>query len=136
MAKKKEKKEKQSVDFSDFIKTTLKDMVMNKLHMIKDICEKYQGLEPIDPNDWIHLANFVAEVSRIAIKSGEIRSSIYRTEISKRASFGLINKVREAERKRFIINFINKLSDDDENNVYVCYMIFSHLSIMLFENSK
>ena len=133
---KKEKKEKQVNDFSEFVKVTLKDMVMNKLHMIKDICEKYQGLEPIEPNDWIHLANFVAEVSRVAIKSGETSSSIYRTEISKCGSFGLINKVRELERKRFIINFINKLSDDEDNNAYVCYMIFSHLSIMLSENSK
>ena len=133
---KKEKKEKQVNDFSEFVKVTLKDMVMNKLHMIKDICEKYQGLESIEPNDWIHLANFVAEVSRAAIKSGETSSSIYRTEISKRGSFGLINKVRESERKKFIINFINKLSDDEDNNAYVCYMIFSHLSIMLSENSK
>jgi hypothetical protein len=139
MAKKKEKEKKEirkKYDYSDFIKTTMCDMILAKVPYIKEICEKYTTIEPMTPDEWKLFENLVVEISHAASAVGETNMN-YRLEPVKRATYTLTNKVRERQSRSNILHFIKEITPDDRDyTIHCCRQIFTHMSIMCNENSR
>ena len=131
------KKEKKTpADYKPFIKTTLYWIVKENIPYIKDVCENYSGIEPLPLDDWKKLDNIVIKVGKAAEESNVTAATKWKTEPSKRIQYTITHKVREKERKNFILRHIEMLSEDEDNNIHRCYLIYQHLRSLITESSK
>ena len=132
----KEKKEKRKVDFDPFIKTVIYKETMENMNWIVDVCRKYEGIGEITKEIWDKLNNFVLSVSKQA-RDWNYQSNCIIDKPYKMATYNISHRVREMQRKKFIIDWSERLiPGDEENNIYVCYQVFGHVAIWLSENSK
>ena len=132
----KEKKEKKKVDFDPFIKTVIYKETMENMNWIVDVCRKYEGIGEITKEIWDKLNNFVLSVSKQA-RDWNYQSNCIIDKPYKMATYNISHRVREMQRKKFIIDWSERLiPGDEENNIYVCYQVFGHVAIWLSENSK
>ena len=132
----KEKKEKRNVDFDPFIKTVIYKETMENMDWIVDVCRKYEGIGEITKEIWDKLNNFVLSVSKQA-RDWKYQSNCIIDKPYKMATYNISHRVREMQRKKFIIDWSERLiPGDEENNIYVCYQVFGHVAIWLSENSK
>lgn len=132
----KEKKEKRKVDFDPFIKTVIYKETMENMDWIVDVCRKYEGIGEITKGIWDKLNNFVLSVSKQA-RDWKYQSNCIIDKPYKIATYNISHRVREMQRKKFIIDWSERLiPGDEENNIYVCYQVFGHVAIWLSENSK
>ena len=132
----KEKKEKRKVDFDPFIKTVIYKETMENMDWIVDVCRKYEGIGEITKEIWDKLNNFVLSVSKQA-RDWNYQSNCIIDKPYKMATYNISHRVREMQRKKFIIDWSERLiPGDEENNIYVCYQVFGHVAIWLSENSK
>lgn len=137
MAKKtttKKESKKETIDFNPFIKTTMYEMMNKKIPYIKEVCEEYEGIEPMPADKWKLFDSMCVEIGISCAKSE--CSLKLRTEPYTRGKYGITQKVREMDRKRFILDFINRMDGEPENDFYCCYMIYLHMNIMCNETSK
>ena len=133
--KKETKKEKVAIEYSPFIKTYIFEKISNNLPRIIEICKKYEGIEPIGLDEWKYFDKLILEISKIRSESESLTYSNYiRFEPIKRQKYTITQKVREMERKRFILELSSQIKDDKDMNVHYCNLIFLHIAIMLEEN--
>lgn len=132
-AAKKEKKKKEKVDFNIFIKTTMYEMMKNKISCIKEVCEEYSGIEPMPADKWTLFDTICIEIGKCSPETGVVA---LRREPLSRGKYGITFKVREKYRKKYILDFINRMNGDDENDLYCCYMVYLHMNVMCSETSK
>ena len=134
--KKETKKEKVAIEYSPFIKTYLFEKISENLPRIIEICKKYEGIEPIGLDEWKYFDKLILEISKLRSESESPTYSNYiRFEPIKRQKYTITQKVREMERKRFILELSSQIKDDDKDmNVHYCNLIFLHIAIMLEEN--
>ena len=134
--KKETKKEKVAIGYSPFIKTCLFEKISENLPRIIEICKKYEGIEPMSLDEWKYFDKLILEISKIRSESESLTYSNYiRFEPIKRQKYTITQKVREMERKRFILELSSQIKDDDKDmNVHYCNLIFLHIAIMLEEN--
>ena len=134
-AKKETKKEKVAIEYSPFIKTYIFEKISNNLPRIIEICKKYEGIEPIGLDEWKYFDKLILEISKLRSESESPTYSNYiRFEPIKRQKYTITQKVREMERKRFILELSSQIKDDKDMNVHYCNLIFLHIAIMLEEN--
>lgn len=142
MAKKKitEKTEKvqkkKSVGYSEFICIVILQKISEKLPWIREVCEKYRGIEAAPIEVWKQMDEIVMDISREAERRGETGHH-YRTEPIKRATYNISHQVREKQRKDMILHWADQWIDGDTDwNVHVCNQIWLDIAIWLSENSK
>ena len=134
-AKKETKKEKVAIEYSPFIKTYLFEKISENLPRIIEICKKYEGIEPMGLDEWKYFDKLILEISKLRSESESPTYSNYiRFEPIKRQKYTITQKVREMERKRFILELSSQIKDDKDMNVHYCNLIFLHIAIMLEEN--
>jgi len=131
---KKETKEKEKIDFNPFIKTTMYEMIQKKIPYIKEVCEEYEGIEPMPADKWKLFDSLCVEIGICCAKQ-DCKLDL-RKEPFTRGKYGITQKVREMDRKRFILGFIGRMNGEVENDSYCCYMIYLHMNIMCSETSK
>ena len=144
MAKKKtsdEKKPKQKrPDFTDFIKCIIAPIIIREMSKMKEICEKYSGLDEMDIESWKYFNSILVECWNESVKYEEDTGYIVNpSEILKRASpYTLSHKVREMQRKEYILHHIEKIeqTQDIDKRIYHAYLIYSHISIFIGENAQ
>ena len=134
--KKETKKETVVIEYSPFIKTYLFEKISKNLPRIIEICKKYEGIEPMGVDEWKYFDKLILEISKIRSESESLTYSNYiRFEPIKRQKYTITQKVREMERKRFILEISSQIKEDDnDKNVHYCNLIFLHIAIMLEEN--
>ena len=130
---KKETKEKEKIDFDPFIKTTMYEMIQKKIPHIKEVCEEYE-VEPMPADKWKMFDSMCVEIGICCAKQ-DCKLDLRKEPLS-RGKYGITQKVREKERKKYILEFIGKMNGDAENDSYCCYMIYLHMNIMCSETSK
>ena len=129
------KKDIVAIEYSPFIKTCLFEKISNNLPRIIEICKKYEGIEPMGLDEWKYFDKLILEISKIRSESESPTYSNYiRFEPIKRQKYTITQKVREMERKRFILELSSQIKDDKDMNVHYCNLIFLHIAIMLEEN--
>ena len=135
-----EKKDK--AEFSKFISTTQKDIILKHLDRIEEICRTYQGINECPLDVWNELDSIVIEVGKAYYDSEDENEkngffTYMRVKPKKRATYTITQKVMEMEHKNFILEFCERIKDaDDERKVYYTHLIFCHLAIWLEENGK
>ena len=135
ITKKETKKEKVAIEYSPFIKTYLFEKISENLPRIIEICKKYEGIEPMGLDEWKYFDKLILEISKMRSESESLTYSNYiRFEPIKRQKYTITQKVREMERKRFILELSSQIKDDKDMNVHYCNLIFLHIAIMLEEN--
>ena len=134
--KKETKKEKVAIEYSPFIKTYLFEKISTNLPRIVEICKKYEGIEPMGSDEWEYFDKLVLEISKIRSESEPRTYSNYiRFEPINRQKYTITQKVREMERKRYILELSSRITEDNKDmNVHYCNLIFLHIAIMLEEN--
>ena len=133
--KKETKKDTVSIEYSPFIKTYLFEKISENLPRIIEICKQYEGIEPMGLDEWKYFDKLILEISKLRSESESPTYSNYiRFEPIKRQKYTITQKVREMERKRFILELSSQIKDDKDMNVYYCNLIFLHIAIMLKEN--
>ena len=71
-AEKSEKKQKKEpTRYSEFISTVMLKKISDNLPWIREVCEKYKGIEPIPLEEWKKLDNLIIEISKEAERCGE-----------------------------------------------------------------
>ena len=133
MAKKTTTK-KEKIDFNPFIKTTMYEMIKKKIPYIKEVCEEYAGIEPMPVDKWKLFDRLCVEIGKCSSKENGFME--LRKEPLTRGKYGITFKIREMERKKYILRFIERMNGDDENDFYCCYIIYLHMNIMCTETSK
>ena len=130
------KKEKVVIEYSPFIKTYLFEKISENLPRIIEICKQYEGIEPMGLDEWKYFDKLILEISKLRSESESPTYSNYiRFEPIKRQKYTITQKVREMERKRFILELSSQIKEDDKDmNVHYCNLIFLHIAIMLEEN--
>ena len=134
--KKETKKDKVAIEYSPFIKTYLFEKISNNLPRIIEICKKYEGIEPMDSEEWEFFDKLILEISKMRIKfESPTYSNYIRFEPIKRQKYTITQKVLEMERKRYILELSSQITEDDKDvNIHYCNLIFLHIAIMLEEN--
>ena len=134
--KKETKKDTVAIEYSPFIKTYLFEKISTNLPRIVEICKKYEGIEPMGLDEWEYFDKLVLEISKIRSESESPTYSNYiRFEPIKRQKYTITQKVREMERKRYILELLSRITEDNKDmNVHYCNLIFLHIAIMLEEN--
>ena len=143
MAKKKtttekseKKQKKEPARYSEFISTVMLKKISDNLPWIREVCEKYKGIEPVPLEIWKKLDELVIEISKEAKRCGE-DGYHYHTEPIKRATYNISHKVREMQRKDMILKWAEQWSSSDqEYNIHVCHQIYLDIAIWLTENAK
>ena len=143
MAKKKtttEKSEKnqkkEPARYSEFISTVMLKKISDNLPWIREVCEKYKGIEPVPLEIWKKLDELVIEISKDAERCEE-NGHYYHTEPIKRATYNISHKVREMQRKDSILKWAEQWSSSNqEYNIHVCHQIYLDIAIWLTENAK
>lgn len=132
----KKTKKRDSVGYSEFIRTVIFSKISEKCQWIHDICEKYKGINEAPLEVWKQMDEIVMDISREAARLGETGHH-YRTEPVKRATYNISHRVREMQRKDMIIDWADQWDDNDNDwNVHVCNQIWLDIAIWLSENSK
>ena len=109
---------------------------MENMDWIVDVCRKYEGIGEITKEIWDKLNNFVLSISKQA-RDWKYQSNCIIDKPYKMDTYNISHRVREMQRKKFIIDWSERLiPGDEENNIYVCYQVFGHVAIWLSENSK
>ena len=132
---------KKSVDYCDFIKVVIYKHINENIQQIRDICCKYQGIEPAPVECWRWLDELIVSINR-EYPDFPHEHNIYsdreygRTTSFVRANYGLTQKVREMDRKRFILMHIDDMDGDEEHRIHKCNMIYQNISGWLSETSK
>ena len=134
--KKETKKDTVAIEYSPFIKTYLFEKISTNLPRIVEICKKYEGIEPMGLDEWEYFDKLVLEISKIRSESEPRTYSNYiRFEPINRQKYTITQKVREMERKRYILELLSRITEDNKDmNVHYCNLIFLHIAIMLEEN--
>ena len=134
--KKETKKETVAIEYSPFIKTCLFEKISNNLPRIIEICKKYEGIEPMGSEEWEFFDKLILEISKVRSESESPTYSNYiRFEPIKRQKYTIVQKVREMQRKRHILELSSQITEDDKDkSVHYCNLIFLHIAIMLEEN--
>lgn len=134
--KKVSKDPKVEIEYSQFIKTHLFEKISENLPKITEICRKFEGIEPIGSEEWKYFDDLIIEISKIRSEYEPPTYSNYiRFEPIKRQKYAIAQKVREMERKRFILEFASRITEDEQKfNIHYCNLIFLHIAIMLEEN--
>ena len=133
---KKEKKDTVVIEYSPFIKTYLFEKISENLPRIIDICKKYEGIEPMGLEEWEYFDKLILEISKMRSEFEPPNYSNYiRFEPINRQKYTITQKVREMERKRYILEISSQIKEDDKDKkVHYCNLIFLHIAIMLEEN--
>ena len=134
--KKETKKDKVAIEYSPFIKTYLFEKISNNLPRIVEICKKYEGIEPMGLEEWEYFDKLILEISKMRSEFEPPNYSNYiRFEPINRQKYTITQKVREMERKRYILEISSQIKEDDKDkNIHYCNLIFLHIAIMLEEN--
>ena len=110
--------------------------ISDNLPWIREVCEKYKGIEPVPLEIWKKLDELVIEISKEAERCEE-NGHYYHTEPIKRATYNISHKVREMRRKDMILYWVDHWTDGDtEWNIHVCNQIWLDIAIWLSENAK
>ena len=136
---KKTVEKKNKAEFSKFISTTQKDIILKHLDRIEEICRTYQGINECPLDVWKELDSIVIEVGKAYYDSDDENGffTYMRVKPKKRATYSLTQRVMEMEHKNFILGFCERIKDaDEERKVYYTHLIFCHLAIWLEENGK
>ena len=139
---KKNVEKKNKAEYSKFISTTQKDIILKHLDRIEEICRTYQGINECPIDVWKELDSIVIEVGKAYYDSDDEndKNSFFtymRVKPKKRATYSLTQRVMEMEHKNFILGFCERIKDaDDERKVYYTHLIFCHLAIWFEENGK
>lgn len=135
-AKKETKKDTVAIEYSPFIKTHIFEKISENLPRIIEICKKYEGIEPIGSDEWEYFDKLILEISKMGSENEfQTYSNYIHFEPIKRQKYTIAQKVREMERKRYILELSSHIKEDDKDmNVYYCNLIFLHIAIMLEEN--
>ena len=134
--KKETKKDTVVIEYSPFIKTYLFEKISENLPRIIEICKKYEGIEPMGLDEWEFFDKLILEISKVRSESESPTYSNYiRFEPIKRQKYTITQKVREMERKRYILELSSRITEDNKDmNIHYCNLIFLHIAIMLEEN--
>ena len=139
---KKTVEKKNKAEYSKFISTTQKDIILKHLDRIEEICRTYQGINECPLDVWKELDSIVIEVGKAYYDSDDENDkkgffTYMRVKPKKRATYSLTQRVMEMEHKNFILGFCERIKDaDEERKVYYTHLIFCHLAIWLEENGK
>lgn len=126
-------------DFNDFIKTTVKDMIIMHKDFIKKISDDYESIEEMSDERWIGIRILMNKIHELD-KEQQLRQRDDRHEI-KRAKYSITERIYEQQRRHYIHDWLHQLEHNlevnDENAIiYNCYMIFQHLNLLINETSK
>ena len=148
MAKKKDNKtaagqpaeKKKRGQYDPFILGPLTDIIYSHRNEIRQMCSEYTGIEEMPNNYWHRLDTIVLDVLKAAADNGW-RTHHMRLACTKRQNpYNISCRVREQQSRKFIVGWIDSMDDemrsDDDWNSHCCYQVFTHLAIMLNENSK
>ena len=140
---KKTVEKKNKAEYSKFISTTQKDIILNHLDRIEEICRTYQGINECPLDVWKELDSIVIEVGKAYYDSDDENDkngffTYMRVKPKKRAPYSLTQRAMEMEHKNFILGFCERIKDTEEEQrkVYYTHLIFCHLAIWLEENGK
>ena len=135
-AKKEKKKDTVAIEYSPFIKTCLFEKISKNLPRIIEICKKYEGIEPMGLDEWEFFDKLILEISKMRSEFEPPTYSNYiRFEPIKRQKYTITQKVREMERKHYILEISSRITEDNKDmNIHYCNLIFLHIAIMLEEN--
>ena len=140
---KKTVEKKNKAEYSKFISTTQKDIILKHLDRIEEICRTYQGINECPLDVWKELDSIVIEVGKAYYDSDDENDkngffTYMRVKPKKRATYSLTQRVMEMEHKNFILGFCERIKDTEEEQrkVYYTHLIFCHLAIWLEENGK
>ena len=137
-----EKKDKDKAEYSKFISTIQKDIILKHLDRIEEICRTYQGINECPLDVWKELDSIVIEVGKAYYDSDDENDkngffTYMRVKPKKRATYSLTQRVMEMEHKNFILEFCERIKDaDEEHIIHYTNLIFCHLAIWLDENGK
>ena len=140
MAKKKEKKELSKN--SEFIRTTMKEHIMAHKDEIRKMCAEYTGIEEMPIEYWKRLDTIILDIFKKAADAKDTDHFFRMTYAKRQTPYSLICRVREKQSREFIVNWIDRIvtdekgKDDDDWNAYCCHQVYSHIAVMLSENSK
>lgn len=135
------KETKKKVDYCDFIKVVIYKHINKNIQKIKEICSTYQGIEPAPVECWKWLDELIVSINKEYL-SFPHEHNIYsdreygRTYNLVRANYALVHKVREYDRKRFILAHIDDMDDDEDYRIHKCNMIYQNISGWLSETSR
>jgi hypothetical protein len=137
-SEKKTKQKKEPVRYDPFIETRLREIILENKDMIKDICVRNAGIEPMSLNEWKMLDEVVLKVLKASTDYGW-KTHYFRMEYLKRATpYSLANKVREKEMKAHVAEWISRMENDTEEQwiIHCCYQVFTQIAVWLGENCK
>ena len=130
------KKKREPAKYSEFISKVVLEKISAKLPWIREVCEKYKGIEPVPVEIWKQLDEITIDISKEAKKWGD-SGHHYHTEPIKRATYNISHQVREMQRKDMILYWADQWTDGDtEWNIHVCNQIWLDIAIWLSENAK
>ena len=130
------------VEYSKFICTTQKDIVLKHLDRIEEICRTYQGIDECPLDIWKELDSVVTEVGKAYYDFDDDKSkngfcTYMRIKPKKRTTYTITQRVMEMERKKFILGLCERIKNaDEECIIHYTNLIFCHLAIWLDENGK
>ena len=139
---KKTVEKKNKAEYSKFISTTQKDIILTHLDRIEEICRTYQGINECPLDVWKELDSIVIEVGKAYYDSDDENDKIgfftyMRVKPKKRMVYTITQRVMEMEHKNFILEFCERIKDaDEERIIHYTNLIFYHLAIWLEENGK
>ena len=139
--KKQKRTPKKSVDYCEFIKIVIYNKINENIQRIREICSTYQGIEPAPVECWRWLDELIVSINREYFDFPH-EHNIYsdreygRIDNLVRANYGLTQKVREMDRKRFILMHINDMDDDEERRIHKCNMVYQNISAWLSETCR
>lgn len=135
---KKEKKKNESIRYEPFIETRMKEIIFENKDVIREICMRNAGIEPMSLDDWKTLDEVVLKVLK-ASTDYKWKTNYFRMNYLNRATpYSLANKVREKEMKEYVANWISKIENETDEQwvVHCCHQVFKHLAVWLGENCK
>jgi hypothetical protein len=140
MAKKKETEKKEKMRFDDFILTTMKEHILAHKDEIRKMCAEFTTIDEMPADYWKRLDTIMLELFKKEADS-KYSDHYFRMTYAKRQSpYSLACKVREKQSREFIVSWVDRIvaeeEDSDDWNAYCCHQVYTHIAVMLSENSK
>ena len=130
---------KKRAQYDPFILGPLTDIITEHRDEIRQMCSEYIGIEEMPIDYWKRLDTIVLEVLKAAADNNWQTHYMRMTYTKRQSPYNISCRVREQQSRKFIVGWIDSMDEDghdDDWNSHCCYQVFTHLAIMLNENSK
>lgn len=131
--KTKKKSEKKHSEFPEYVKVDIRHKIEDNFNLIKNIVSEYLGIGEMPDKEWYDICDIVISMQ------GVIDDWKHKISVPvKRKKYNLTDRVREMDRKRFILawceRYENSHSENDDNGmIYAAYLMYLHMEIMIKE---